>query len=183
LIAKVYQRGAEFGSAFLPLKGEGGFPPTFTTTWNLPTDDVPTAEVIMSAFARQNTRIQFPVYRFRIFFDPSDELDEEKQKLIATTVLSDLGCDQFQAVVGGFAKGESRYLYVVVNRVHPETRVPWRRFKDMLTIMQSLRYLERKCGLREVPMPGRTARGGERFPGGFRGPPDQVVRSTRPERR
>ncbi len=181
MIGQIYRKASRFRDAFTHLYDVPA--PEFIRTRNLPTWDVRVAEVIMAAVGRRALRVQRPVYRFRVFFDPSDEVAEDLMLKVAGEILCELGAGDLQAVIAGSTSGRVRALYVIVNRVNPLTYTAWAPGWDMYRMMDILRQLERTHGLRPAPRDRRLSRGGERDPGGFRGPPDQLLRNgTRRQR-
>jgi hypothetical protein len=182
MIGQIYKQLSSFNEAFVHLYD--GLPEAeFVATRNLPTANARVAEAIMSAVARRSLRVARPVYRFRVFFDPSDRVSAEMMLDIAGEILNGLGAGDLQAVVAGWTNASPRFLYVIVNRVHPETCTAWSPWWDMYQTMEILRRLEGVHGLRSHPRDRGRARGGERSPGGFRGPPDLLVRRGRPRTR
>lgn len=175
MIGQIYKRLPSFNEALVHLY-DGPPEPEFVATRNLPTADARVAEAIMSAVARRSHRVARPVYRFRVFFDPTDHVSCEMMLDIAGEILAGLGAGDLQAVVAGWTNAPSRFLYVIVNRVRPESVTAWSPWWDMYRMMEILRRLERVHGLRSHPRDRSQARGGERHPGGFRGPPDHLVR-------
>ena len=175
MIGQIYKQLPSFNEAFVHLY-EGLPEAEFVATRNLPTGDARVAEAIMSAVARRSHRVVRPVYRFRVFFDPSDRLSREMMLDIAGEILDGLGAGDLQAVVAGWTNVPSRFLYVIVNRVRPESVTAWSPWWDMYRMMEILRRLERVHGFSVHPRDRSRARGGERCPGGFRGPPDLLIR-------
>jgi hypothetical protein len=175
MIGQIYKQLSSFNEAFVHLY-DGPPEPEFVATRNLPTSDPRVAEAIMAAVARRSHRVARPVYRFRVFFDPSDRVSGEMMRDITSEVLEGLGAGDLHAVTAGWTNGPSRFLYVIVNRVRPGTFTAWSPWWDMYQMMEILRRLESVHGLRSHPRDRSRARGGERHPGGFRGPPDLIIR-------
>lgn len=175
MIGQIYKQLPFFADAFSHLYN-GAAPTEFVATRNLPTADARVAEAIMSAVARRSYRVARPAYRFRVFFDPSDPVSREMMLDIAGEILDGLGAGDLQAVITGWTSTPSRFLYVIVNRVRSGTFTAWNPWWDMYRMMEILRRLEQAHGLRSNPRDRSGARGGERSPGGFRGPPDLLVR-------
>ena len=148
VIGKIYKRAVSFHAALAPLADDGA-PATWIGMRNLSTRDVHVAERIMGATGRLSARTEKPVYRFRVFFDRADSVDAVTMRSIADAVLSELGADGLQAVMGGF-NGTNPHRYVVVNRVHPIRETAWQPSNDYFGLMGCLRRLEREYGLRQV---------------------------------
>lgn len=178
MIGQIYKKAESFGPAFEYLDGTLDPAPASIITRNLPSERVRVCERIMEAYSSLSGRTATPVYRFRVFFHPSDRVDSELVAVIVEKILDALGATELQAVIG-YVLGQRHHLYVVLSRVHPEHGRVWHPRWDMIRMMSCLRALERQHGLTEVLRTRKAPRGGERHPGGFRGPPDRARRPRR----
>ncbi len=122
----------------------------WTAGRNLGTDDPELAALLMQATADRNVRVEVPVYHLTINFDPTDAVTPERMQAVADRVLSDLGLSEYQALMVAHQDRAHPHVHIMVNRVHPETRVAWDRWQDQPQIQRTLRQLERALGLREV---------------------------------
>lgn len=162
MIGQSYKLSKSFPAALSPLSPRDASAPrpTWITSRNLGTERVDVASRLMAATATLSVRVEKPVYRFRVFFDPADPVDASLMERIADAILADLGADELQTMIGGFEGGAHPHLYVVLNRIHPDRGIAWRPSHDKFRIMASLRRLECEHGLREVAPPRRgRARG------------------------
>jgi hypothetical protein len=122
---------------------------------NLPTNDPEVAAKLMRATAKQNHRIQKPVYHLTLSFDPNDPVDRARMEQIADRVLMRLGLTDHQTVIVSHRDKDHPHMHIMINRVHPETSRVWDMSHDYRKIQEILRATEREFGLREVP--GRLA--------------------------
>ncbi len=128
---------------------------------NLPTDDPVLAARIMEATASQNVRVDKPVYHLVLSFDPSDGVDRSAMERVADRVLDQLKLRDHEVLIVAHRDREHQHVHLLVNRVHPETRHAWSRWRDQVIVQQVLREEERALGLREVR--GRLAPAAERM--------------------
>lgn len=109
----------------------------------------------MEATASLSRRAQYPVYRFRVSFDPEDRVELPLLESIACAVLTRMDAGELQAVIGAGETDTCQSLYFVVNRVHPVRGTAWDMEWDLARVTASLRALEMEHGLRAVPVPSR----------------------------
>jgi hypothetical protein len=132
----------------------------WTAARNLPTADVELAATFMKATASRSDPVEKPVYHVVLSFDPKDTVDRQTIEGIADRLLARLGLAEHQAVIVAHRDRQHAHVHLFVNRVHPETRKAWERWKDQPIIQAVLREEERTLGLRQVP--GRLAPTNER---------------------
>jgi len=118
---------------------------------NLPTNEPELAGKIMRATAEQNVRVERPVYHLVLSFDPNDRVDRAAMERVADRVLSQIGLQDYQAVIVAHRDREHAHVHVLVNRVHPATGKVWDLSYDFRAIQEVLRVEERALGIREVP--------------------------------
>lgn len=106
---------------------------------NLPTEDPETAARLMAAHARESVRTQRPVYHLVISFDPGDKVDRKSMRGVVDAVLHRLGLEDRQALLVAHKDTEHPHVHVVVNRVHPETKLAWDNSWDWPKIEKVLR--------------------------------------------
>jgi hypothetical protein len=127
----------------------------WTLVRNLPVEPE-LAAGLMDDTARQNVRVQKPVYHLSISAAPGEELSREQWEQVVGKVLRDLGLEEHQALVVHHRDKAHDHVHVMVNRVHPENLKVWHNGHDYRRIEKSLRRIEREMKLREVP--GRHGR-------------------------
>lgn len=154
MIAKAI-RGPSFGRLQSYLLGGRNGGATDRVAWtsvrNLPSDDPELAREIMRATAEQSARVEKPVYNVILSLSPDEKLDREAMLGVVERTLRDVGLHEHQALIVAHDDTRHHHVHVMVNRVHPETRVAWRTSHDYARIEKSLREQEREMRLREVP--------------------------------
>jgi hypothetical protein len=85
-----------------------------------------------------------------ISFDPRDQVTREQMEQVAVRVLDELGLADHQAILVAHNDRPHAHVHIMVNRVHPDTKLAWERWQDRRTIERVLREQERALGLREV---------------------------------
>lgn len=153
MIGKV-TRGSGFGGlqAYL-LRGKDGDGPdrvAWVAVRNLPSDDPELAARVMRATARENVRIERPVYHLTLSHSPDQHLDHDAVVAVADRTLRDLGLQEHQVLIVAHDDTEHQHVHLMINRVHPETGRAWHTGHDYARIEKSLRLQERELGLREV---------------------------------
>lgn len=117
---------------------------------NIGTNDPEIAAALMRATAAENVRVRYPAYHLTISFDPRDQVTREQMEQVAVRVLDDLGLSEHQAILVAHNDRAHAHVHIMVNRVHPDTKLAWERWQDRPTIERVLREQERALGLREV---------------------------------
>jgi hypothetical protein len=149
--------GADFRglARYLLREREGEERVGWTLVRNLPVEH-DYAAGLMDDTARQNVRVQKPVYHLSLSAAPGEELSREEWGKVVDRVLRDLGLEEHQALVVAHRDARHDHVHLMVNRVHPEHLKVWHNGHDYRRIERSLRGIEREMGLREVP--GRHGR-------------------------
>jgi hypothetical protein len=124
----------------------------WTATRNLGTDDPECATTIMRATAAQARLTHKPVYHIVLSAAPEDSLDRTMLERIGDRVLDRLGLSEHQAVLVAHGDRPNHHLHIMVNRVHPETRLTWSSWHDWTPVHEVLREEERALRLRHVAL-------------------------------
>jgi hypothetical protein len=138
---------------YLAGRGEGTDPArvAWTAARNLPTDDPALSADLMQATASQNLRVESPAYHLTLSFAPEDHPSRALVEDTADRVLSEMGLSDHQALLVAHHDRQHRHIHLLVNRVHPETFVPWDRWHDHIALDRVLAAVETEHGLRRVP--------------------------------
>lgn len=110
---------------------------TWAETRNLISDDPDQAPAIMRMTARQSARVKSPVYHLVISWHKNEGPTEYLMREVADTTCSDMGLDEYQRLYIAHHDTEHRHVYIVVNRVHPETGKAWRNSHDYRVIEEA----------------------------------------------
>lgn len=130
---------------------------------NLATEDPALLPAILRSTAAQSERVEKPVYHLVISLDPNERVGPKAFEQIVERTLRDLQLEEHQAVLVAHRDTEHPHVHVMLNRVHPETRIAWDNRHDWARIERSLRHQERELGLREVPGRHYVLPGQERY--------------------
>jgi hypothetical protein len=122
----------------------------WSTTRNLPTEDIPLAAEFMRATAAANPRVEEPVFHLAISFHPDDKVDRAMMEGVADRVLKELKLTEHQTVIVAHGDTAHPHMHLMVNRIHPETGRAWDRWHERTITQRVLRQEERALGLREV---------------------------------
>lgn len=134
----------------------------WTSVRNLPVQDPELASAAMTATARQNDRVEKPVYHLSLSVAQNEELSREQWEQVADRVLDELGLREHQVLIVAHNDTAHHHVHLMVNRVHPDTLKAWDNSHDYHRIEKILRHLERDMELRRVPGHHYRLKGQER---------------------
>ena len=157
MIASDSGTGKSFiGLASYLATGKGGQQPErvqWSRGLNLSTDDIRFSAAEMRMAAAENTRVDRPVYHFSINWHPeeSDRVDEEKAVEIVKATLDDLGLSEHQALIVAHSDTEHFHCHVMVNRIHPETKLSWKQGLSKIALERVMAQQSLVHGFEIVP--------------------------------
>ena len=105
----------------------------------------------MEATAYQSMRVERPCYHVVVSFDFRDRPTRAQMEEVADRLLAGLALAEHQALFVSHNDRPCAHVHLMINRVHPRTRVAWERWKDRHVIEAVLREAERDFGMRVVP--------------------------------
>lgn len=157
MIASDSGTGKSFvGLASYLATGKGGQQPErvqWTHGLNLATDDIGVSAAQMRQLASENQRVDRPVYHFSVNWHPeeSDQVDEEKAVAIIKATLDDLGLSDHQALIVAHSDTEHFHCHVMVNRIHPESKLSWKQGLSKIALERIMAQQSLEHGFEIVP--------------------------------
>ncbi len=148
------------GKSFIGLaaylkSGKGGHSPErIEWTAGIHVNDHPgIAASEMRMLARNNTRVDRPVYHYSINWHPeeSERVDRDLALEVVKATLDDLGLSEHQALVVAHNDTEHFHVHVMVNRIHPETFKSWKQGLSIKALERSMAQLSLEHGFDIVP--------------------------------
>jgi len=105
---------------------------------------------LMRATAAQNFRVEKPVLHLSINPPPEAKLSREELRQVAVNVLHEVGLSEHQALLVVHHDLDRQHAHLMVNRIHPETLLAWKRDFDYKVVNAALDREAARLGLRRV---------------------------------